>query len=80
MSYATTYMRSLELPVTDSNGIDGEVIADVDDGRLYEFEIVPQEMEEGQEIAFDPSWSDVERAVESKLYPPNSPVMLPHDY
>lgn len=73
-------MTSLELSVTDSNGIDGEVIADVDDGRLADFEIVPQEMLEGQEIAFAPSWSDVERAVESKLFPDNSPVRMPHDY
>lgn len=58
---------TLTLTLTDSSGIDGTVIATLwDDDTLYDFDIVP----DGE---FSPTWSQVERELESELYPMYNP-------
>lgn len=72
-------MTSLELTVTDSQGIEGTVLAKHEDGSLWDFDILSWDAADCDE-RFNPTWSQVERELESELYPDNSPVRMKDFY
>lgn len=69
-------MTTLELTVTDNLSIDGIVLAKYEEDSLWDFKIVSSDEPEN----YDPTWNQVERALESELYPDNSPVRMKDFY
>ena len=57
-------MKSAELKVTDSLGINGIVTADYDSDGLQDFEVVSSD-----DADYSPKWSQVESSLEAKLNP-----------
>ena len=57
-------MKSVDLEVTDLNGIDGIVTADYDSDGLQDFEVVSSD-----DADYSPKWSQVESSLEAKLHP-----------
>lgn len=67
-------MPRIELTVTDWQGIEGIVLADYEDGRLYDFEIISADLTDCEELEYSPTWNQVERELESELYPMYTPI------
>lgn len=72
-------MNRIELTLTDTLGISGTVLAKHEDGSLWDFDILSWDAADCDE-PFSPTWKQVERELESELYPDNSPVMMKDFY